>query len=130
MKFTKNGRQTATLVVLLGLSATHMAGVAQTQERQQQRDQTREQSRDQQGPRDEEPIYGGHLLTEQERNQHREKMRNATTEEERERIRAQHHEQMKERARARGVVLPDQPPPKGMGYGRGGPAGQGPGGGR
>ncbi len=36
----------------------------------------------------------------------------------REVYRAQHHEQMKRRAAAQGVVLPHQPPPMGLGMGR------------
>ena len=73
-----------------------------------------------------EPIYGRQLMTEQERSKYQNKIRSAKTKEEREKIRAQHHEEMKARAKARGVTLPDDPPPKGMGYGRGGPAGKGP----
>lgn len=44
-------------------------------------------------------------------------MRAATSAEERERIRAEYHEQMKKRAKERGVTLPNAPPmrPGGMG---------------
>ncbi len=73
-----------------------------------------------------EPIYGRQLMTEQERSEYRNQMRSAKTQEEREKIRAQHHEEIKARAKSRGVTLPDDPAPKGMGYGRGGPAGKGP----
>jgi hypothetical protein len=75
-----------------------------------------------------EQIYGSQLMTQQERNEFRAKMRAAKTAEERERIRKEHHERMKERARARGLMLPDEPPDRGSGM-RSGKAGTGPGGG-
>lgn len=62
---------------------------------------------------EDEPIYGSQMMTQQERLQYRERLRNASTLEERERIRSQHHEQMQTRARERGVSLPDTPPAKG-----------------
>lgn len=65
-------------------------------------------------------IYGSQLMTQQERLQYREQMRNAKTAQEREQLRLQHHRQMQERARQRGVTLPDEPPPAGMGRGMGG----------
>jgi 1,2-phenylacetyl-CoA epoxidase catalytic subunit len=65
-------------------------------------------------------------MTEQERNEYRQRMRTAKTEEERERIRADHHKRMKERAKERGVTLPDEPPVRG-GMGRGPGGGPGPG---
>ena len=90
--------------------------LADDQEQPQERVQTQEQ------------IYGSQLMTKQERAEHRVEMRAAKTKEEREQIRKEHHERMKERARARGVSLPDEPPARGGGMGpRGG--GMGPGGG-
>lgn len=65
-----------------------------------------------------EQIYGSQLMTLQERNEYRDRLRNARSAEERERIRAEHHERMQARARERGVTLPDQPP-AGRGYGTG-----------
>jgi hypothetical protein len=65
------------------------------------------------------PIYGSQLMTEQERLEYRERMRAATTAEERERIRLEHHAQMQERAREMGIELPDEPPMTGMGRGMG-----------
>jgi hypothetical protein len=76
---------------------------------------------------DDAPIYGSQMMTEQERLEHRNRLRSAKTLEERERIRTEHHEQMVERARERGVTLPDEPPMRG-GMGQGG-GGMGPGGG-
>jgi Ni/Co efflux regulator RcnB len=78
----------------------------------------------------EEQVYGSQLMTKQERAEHRKKMRSAKTVEAREQVRAEHHERMKERAKARGVTLPDQPPAVGGGMGPGGGAGAGMGGGR
>jgi uncharacterized membrane protein YgcG len=85
----------------------------------------------------EEQIYGSQLMTQQERNEYQAKMRAAKTAEERERIRNEHHKEMRERARARGVTLPDEPPSRrggmgpggGMGYGGGMGSGGGMGGG-
>lgn len=95
-------------------------------------DQARTRDRDQLRDQD---IYGSRLMSPQERNEYRHKMRAAKTVEERERIRNEHHEQMKVRAKERGVTLPDEPPAnrgpgKGPGGGGMGPgSGMGPGGG-
>ena len=59
---------------------------------------------------DQEQIYGSQLMTQQERLEHRERLRNAKSNEERKRIRKEHHERMKERASAQGKTLPDKPP--------------------
>ena len=72
-------------------------------------------------------IYGSQLMTRQERSDYRDRMRNAKTAEEREAIRAENHKLMSERAKERGVTLPDEPPAAGMGGGMG--RGMGPGGG-
>lgn len=71
-----------------------------------------------------EPIFGSQLMSQQERNEHRLKMQSAKTADEREAVRAQHHQQMLERARQQGVTLPETPPAQGAGRG------MGPGGGR
>jgi hypothetical protein len=75
-----------------------------------------------------EQIYGSQLMTQQERNEYRAKMRTSKTAEERERIRKEHHEAMKVRARERNMTLPDEPA-VGGGMGPGGGGGMGPGGG-
>lgn len=78
----------------------------------------------------EQAVYGWQLMTEQERNEHRAKMRSFKTEQEREAYRIEHHKQMQERARQQGVVLPDPPLQRGKGMqGRGTGPGQGKGGG-
>ena len=67
-----------------------------------------------------EQVYGSQLMTRKERAEHRTKLRNAKTAEEREQIRNEHHERMQERAKARGVTLPAAPPAGGGGMGPGG----------
>lgn len=76
-----------------------------------------------------EQIYGSQLMTRQERLEHRAKLRAAKTAEEREQIRKEHHEKMQQRAKERGVTLPEMPTrpagmgprPGGMGVGGSGP---------
>jgi len=68
---------------------------------------------------DQETIYGSQLMTKQERVEFRQKMRNAQTTEEREQLRLEHHAQMQERAKEKGLTLPDEPMPKGAGMGSG-----------
>jgi len=82
------------------------------------------------GPRNEQ-IYGYSLMTPQERDEYRAKMRNARTVEERQAISEEHHAEMVRRAKDRGVSLPDTPPPASgqMGPGGGMGSGMGPGGG-
>jgi len=81
-------------------------------------------------PRNEQ-IDGYSLMTPQERDEYRDKMRNARTAEERQALREQHHLEMVQRAKDRGVTPPDTPPPAGgqMGPGGGMGSGMGPGGG-
>jgi len=54
-----------------------------------------------------EEAYGWSIMSEQERIQHRETMRNLKTQEEQERYRMEHHNKMQERAKEKGVTLPD-----------------------
>ncbi|WP_321416578.1 hypothetical protein [uncultured Desulfobacter sp.] len=74
-------------------------------------------------------IYGSQLMTQQERAEYHAKMRSVKTVQEREQIRNEHHEQMQERAKERGLTLPDEPPGRGGGMGRSG-GGMGSGSGR
>jgi len=57
----------------------------------------------------EDQVYGSELMTKQERMEHRTKMQNMKTMEERERYRMEHHKKMQERAKERGVTLPGSP---------------------
>ncbi len=78
-------------------------------------------------------MYGSQLMTQQERQEHREKMQSMKTKEERERYRMEHHKKMQKRAKQQGVTLPDKPPASGSrkmdGSGSGGGWGSGGGGG-
>ena len=70
-------------------------------------------------------IYGQQLMTQQEMREYRQKMRTATSDEERQQLRLQHHQEMQERAKKNGVTLPDAPPARGMGRGMGPGSGHG-----
>lgn len=74
-----------------------------------------------------EQVYGWQLMNEQERQEHQEKMRNLKTEKEREQYQREHHVKMQERAKLKGMTLPDEPgmQGKGMGPGQGMGSGQG-----
>lgn len=63
-------------------------------------------------------VYGWQLMTDEERAEHRAKMRSATSSEEREAYRQEHHKLMQARAEAKGLTIPDQPGQRGRG-GRG-----------
>jgi hypothetical protein len=68
-----------------------------------------------------EPIYGYHTMTDQERNQYREKMRYAQGEKERQAIRDEHHKLMEARAKERGESSPESRGPHAVGAERMGP---------
>ena len=80
----------------------------------------------------EQQVYGSQLMSQQERMEHRTKMQNMKTMQERERYRMEHHKMMQERAKEKGVTLPDEPSMrnKGMGGGQGNGMGGGMGGGQ
>ena len=117
------------LVSALAMSLPLMVGSSfaadqlrdQTQDRLHDQDQLKDQDRlrDQDRLQDHTPIYGSQLMTQQERNEYRAKMRTAKTAKERERLRYEHHERMQERAKERGVTLPAEPPVRGGGMGNG-----------
>jgi hypothetical protein len=64
-----------------------------------------------------ERVYGTQLMTVQERNEYRLRMRGLKTQTERIQFRTEHHATMQERAKERGVTLPDEPPMQGQGAG-------------
>lgn len=66
------------------------------------------------------------LMTDKEQTEFRARMWAAKTDEERNRIRTEHHEEMKKRALAKGMSLPDAPPPMHDGMGLGAPGHMGP----
>lgn len=81
--------------------------MAQTQD--QTRDRMQDQTRSQTQDRTRDRIYGSQLMTPAERATYRQRIRSAKTQRERNRIRAEHHKLMQERARQRGVTLPNMP---------------------
>ena len=74
------------------------------------------------------PIYGSQLMSDPERSAYQTKMRSLKTDQAREAFRLEHHEEMKIRAAARGVTLPNDPPGKGLGIQGSVPQGAGQGG--
>lgn len=92
----------------------------QDRDQLQDRDRTQDRTRDRTQTQSRDTIYGSQLMTQRERNEYRARMRAAKTARERETIRLEHHRQMQERARERGVRLPDMPPARGNSTGRGG----------
>lgn len=105
----------SSLVIATGLSLA----ADQTQEKTQDQTQYRSRMRDQ--------IYGSQLMTEQERIEYRTKMRSLKTQQERDAYRLEHHKIMQERAKEKGITLPDEPIRRRGGMAPGG--GMGPGGG-
>lgn len=106
------------VAIVFSIPAAATLAADQTQTKETTKGQTQDQ------------VYGSRLMTRQERLEYRNKMRSLKTVEEREQFRLEHHKQMQERAKARGVTLPDEPParPAHMGPGGGamGPGGAGP----
>lgn len=116
----------AAMVIAAGVAGVATPAAAQDKDKDQDRVQQRDQDRDQ------DRIFGSQLMTQQERLDYSTRMRSLNTEQERQAFRLEHHTQMQERARQRGVTLPDEPPQvpgramggSGMGPGGGmGPAG-------
>jgi hypothetical protein len=111
------------LLFVSALASALLVSSGMTLAADQKRDQDRSQSQlqeDQDRDRDQDQLYGSQLMTQEERAQQREKMRSAATAEEREQLRYEHHEWMEERAKERGVTIPDNMPAQGMGMGTGG----------
>jgi hypothetical protein len=76
---------------------------AQDRDRDRDRDSTKLRDRDRVRDTD---IYGAELMSVQERDQYRQQLQSAKNDQEWARLRAQHEEQMRERAKQRGVNLP------------------------
>lgn len=106
--------KTAVFAILLAAVLPTTVALAQNQDR------ARDTTRAQQPAMNQERIFGSQMMTSQERNEYRERMRAARTEQEREQIRQEHHERMLVRAKEHGVTLPEQPPMRGRGMGPGG----------
>jgi hypothetical protein len=116
-----------TLALSAGLVSTAAVAQDKVQDQTMDKDQLKEKDKlktqDQLRDRDQDQIYGSQLMTQAERNAYHAKMRMLKTEQEREQYRLKHHEEMQERARAKGMTLPDAPILKRMGDGVGGSAG-------
>lgn len=84
-------------------AATSMSALAQTTSQTQTQTQER--------------VYGSQLMTVQERNEYQQRMRELKTVQERDQFRKEHHVKMQDRAKERGVTLPDEPPARGKGAG-------------
>ena len=122
----------ATIVLTITSALTIPVGIvsAADQERKQEQDTQKIQQKDmtQDQEQDRKMIYGWELMSAKERDEHRQKMLGLKTEEERTAYRLEHHKLMQQRAKERGVTIPDVPAERGSGSGFGG--GQGTGGGR
>jgi hypothetical protein len=97
-------KRTVLFTMLLAVAPLAMAQ-SQSQDQTRAQAQAQAQSRAQAQTR----IYGSQLMTPAERSAYRQKMRSARTNTERNRIRAEHHKQMQERAKKRGLTLPNMP---------------------
>lgn len=76
-------------------------------------------AQDQQRSHDQDRIYGSQLMTQQERLEYRNRLQAAKTAAERKQIQAQHREEIRARAQARGITLPDEPSARGKQMDRG-----------
>jgi hypothetical protein len=108
-----SGALTLVLVTAVSLSGAIATFPAKAQ------DQVRDQTQDRTQLRTQDQIYGSQLMTPAERDEYRARLRTMATDQEREAFRLQHHQQMQERARAKGLVLPDEPLIRRMGPGSG-----------
>ena len=112
----------------------------QDRDRDRMMDQTGDQDRMMDRDRDrlynDSTVYGWQMMSEQERNEYRNRMQALRTEREREQYQMDHHKMMQERAKQRGIMLQDVPmqkqdgtgPANGMGGGMGNGGGGGGGG--
>lgn len=105
--------------------ALALASTAHAQQQKREQSQTRDPSTHVTAPQSQEVVYGWELMNEKERQEYQARMRSLRTDQEREALRAEHHKQMQERAKAQGKTLPDMPPPgagpgqgKALGYGK------------
>ncbi len=125
----------ALIAALLATSLLAWAQLSVADDKDQDRDRTQDQTKDktQDKTRDKlqtrtnDRIYGYNLMTEEERLEYRNRVRTLKTAKEREQFRLEHHKKMQERAKEKGITLPDEPPARG-GMMRPG-SGMGPGGG-
>ena len=118
----------ASLVMgIFSVAALAAEGVETKQKSEQVKEQGAAKPQVRQREQVQQQVYGSQLMTRQERLEYHKKMRGLKTDAEREQFRNEHHQKMQERAKAKGVTLPDEPPVPGGRMGPGG--GIGPGGG-
>lgn len=98
-------------------TALGAAGLAFAQDPQRDRLRDQTQAQERLLTQERERIYGADVMTPQERIEYRNQMRLLQTEQEREKFRLEHHARMQERAKTRGLTLPDEPPVQGRGAG-------------
>jgi len=91
---------------VMPLSASTASAAGQEMDGSQARMQNQEKMRHQEQGQ----VYGSQMMTEQEQQEYRDRMRAAKTSEEQKQIRNEHHERMQERAREHGIALPEEPP--------------------
>jgi len=75
----------------------------QTRERDRTQDREQAQAKEHKAAGSGEPIYGGNLMTAQERNQYRVELGGLQTEQQRKEFEARHRAQMQARAKERGI---------------------------
>ena len=101
----------AALLTAISLTVSAIAeSKSQNQAETQSRNADTSRDRDRDMDRLHYPIYASHLMSEREREEHRSKMRSMKTEQERDAYRLEHHKLMQERAKAKGITLPEEPP--------------------
>ena len=97
------------------LSDSHMQDHDRDRMQQMMEDRNHDNDRDRDRDRlqDRDRVYGWELMSEDERMEHRRKMRSFKSKEEREAYRQQHHKLMQERAKKMGIELEDMPMERG-----------------
>lgn len=98
------------IAIAVAGAAVMFAAALDTSGQEQQGKREQVQQRTQERVQRREIIPGSELMTSQEREQYRQRMAAAKSDEERERLRAEHYKAMDERARLRGLRLADPPP--------------------
>jgi uncharacterized membrane protein YhiD involved in acid resistance len=107
MKFRRLAISVLASALLLASGAILAADKDQVKEKTQ--DKIQDQTQDKTQLRDQDRIYGSQLMTQEERLEYRNKMRNLKTQQEREAFQLEHHKQLQERAKEKGITLPEQP---------------------
>ena len=95
----------ASLLCAFSLTASFAWAASQVQERDRVQVQKKQQ------------IYGSQMMTATERNEYRNRIQAAKTNQEREQIRMEHHELMKKRTGEQGLRRPNAPPVRRGGMG-------------